>query len=86
MLAPHEASVLEDIPTELRQAGAVVEKTIEYLLEQSVGEFAIATALLGGSIDLLARSMGDAAILRMLESAARSVRAGELRRDGPGAG
>ncbi len=54
------------------------------MASQNLGPLAIASALLGGSLALLARSMDDRAILRILENAAASVRAGELR--GPDAG
>ena len=69
-----------DPPTaDLSRAGAVIDKAIEYLAGQDIGPLAIASALLGGSLALLARSMDEDAILRILENAAASVRAGELR-------
>ena len=49
------------------------------LAGRNIAPLAIASALLGGSLTLLARSMDDRAILRILENAAASVRAGELR-------
>ena len=64
---------------EMIHAGAVVEKAIEYLLGQDVPAIAVASALLGGSLGLLARTMDDASILRVLDNAAASVRHGELR-------
>ena len=66
---------------ELVRAGAVVEKAIEYLLGQDVPAIAVASALLGGSLGLLARTMDDESILRVLGNAAASVRHGELRGD-----
>ena len=66
-------------PPELSHAGAVVDKAIEYLAGQNVGAIAIASALLGGALGLLARNMDDAAIVQVLENAIASVRAGELR-------
>jgi hypothetical protein len=68
----------DDLPPELGQAGAVIDKTIEYMLEQEIDPVAIASALLGGALGLLARTMEDDAILRVLDNAAQSVRAGEL--------
>jgi hypothetical protein len=47
--------------------------------EQNVPPVAIASALLGGAVSLLARSVPDEAIVRVLENAIASVRAGELR-------
>ena len=69
----------EQPPAELSHAGAVIDKAIEYLVGQGIGEVAIASALLGGSLGLLARSMADEAILRVLHNAIDSVRSGELR-------
>ncbi len=69
-----------DFPPEsdLSHAGAVVDKAIEYMVSQNVGSLAIASALLGGAIALLARSVADDAIVRILNNAIASVRAGEL--------
>jgi hypothetical protein len=64
---------------ELSQAGAVVDRAIEYLVGQHVGELTVASALLGGALGLLGRTMDDAAIVKVLESAIASVRSGELR-------
>ena len=66
-------------PPDLSHAGAVVDKAIEYLIGQNIPPIAIASALLGGSLGLLARSMGDDSILKVLDNAASSVRSGELR-------
>lgn len=66
-------------PAELSHAGAVVDKAIEYMAGQGLPPIAIASALLGGSLGLLAGTMDDAAILRVLDNAAMSVRSGELR-------
>lgn len=70
----------DEAPTaELSHAGAVVDKAIGYMLDQSIGELAIASALLGGSLALLSRSMADEDILRILDNATASIRAGEFR-------
>ncbi len=66
-------------PGDLSQAGAVVDKAIEYLLGQKLDPVVIASALLGGSLGLMARSMGDQAMLRVLDRATHSIRSGELR-------
>ena len=65
-------------PADLSHAGAVVDKAIEYMTGQNIGELAIASALLGGAIGMLSRSLGDEAIVRVLDNAIASVRAGEL--------
>lgn len=69
----------QNAPAELSHAGAVVDKAIEYMLGQNLPPIAVASALLGGSLGLLARSMGDESIVQVLENAMRSVRSGELR-------
>ena len=66
------------VPSELSHAGAVVDKSIEYMLGESLPPLAIASALLGGSLGLLARTMDRGAMVRMLENAIASVKAGEL--------
>ena len=65
-------------PQELSRAGAVVDKAIEYMATQKIDEVAIASALLGGALALLARSMADEAIVRVLNRAIESVQSGEL--------
>jgi hypothetical protein len=67
-------------PADLSHAGAVIDKAIEYMVGQNIGSLAIASALLGGALGLLARTMSDEAIVRILDNAVDSVRAGELRR------
>ena len=68
----------EDLPEELAQAGAMIDKVIEHLLERKVAPLAIASALLGGSMGLLSRTLGNAALLSVLEQASSSVRSGEF--------
>jgi hypothetical protein len=67
-------------PADLSHAGAVVDKAIEYMTGKDIGPLAIASALLGGAMGMLARSLDDAAIIQVLNNAIASVRAGELRR------
>ncbi|HVZ07067.1 hypothetical protein [Rhodopila sp.] len=69
----------EDPSTHLSHAGAVVDKAIEYMMGQNIGSLEIASALLGGSLALLARGMSDDAIVGILTNAIASVRSGELR-------
>lgn len=64
----------------LGTAGAAIEKTIEELRQQGLGPMAIASAMLGGALGLLAQVMDDGAILNVLHSAATGVSSGELRR------
>ena len=83
---PHPASPDEDEPetggppADLSHAGAVVDKAIEYMTGQNISALAIASALLGGALGMLSHSLGDEAIIRVLDNAIASVRAGELHR------
>lgn len=69
----------DDAPADLSHAGAVVDKAIEYMMGQNIATLSIASALLGGSMTLLAKSLGDDAIVQILNNAIASVKAGELR-------
>ena len=69
----------EQPPADLSHAGAVVDKAIEYMVGQNIGALSIASALLGGALALLARSVADEAIVQILNNAIASVRRGELR-------
>ena len=66
-------------PADLNHAGAVVDKAIEYMAGQDIPELAIASALLGGAVQMLMRGLDDAAVIRVLGNAIDSVRSGELR-------
>ena len=66
-------------PADLSHAGAVVDKAIEYMTGQNIGALAIASALLGGAMGMLSRSLSDEAVIQVLSNAIASVRAGELR-------
>ncbi|HVY15451.1 MAG TPA: hypothetical protein VHB27_09490 [Rhodopila sp.] len=66
--------------TPLSHAGSIIDKAIEYMISQNIGEIEIASALLGGSLAVLSRSMPDESIVGILTSAIDSVRGGELRR------
>ncbi len=77
---PNEADhASPETPADLSHAGAIVDKAIEYMAGQSLSPLSIASALLGGSLGLLARTMSDDAIVQVLQNAMSSVRSGELR-------
>jgi hypothetical protein len=69
----------EQPPEDLGRAGAVVDKAIEYMVGQNIAALSIASALLGGALALLSRSVADEAIVQILNNAIASVRSGELR-------
>ena len=73
-LAPDDGA-----PADLSHAGAIVDKAIEYMVGQNITSLSIASALLGGSLGLLARSLSDEAVVQILSNAIRSVQSGEMR-------
>lgn len=70
----------ETPPADLSHAGAVVDKAIEYMVGQNIDRLTIASALLGGALAVLSRSVADEAIVSILNNAITSVKTGELRR------
>jgi hypothetical protein len=66
-------------PADLSHAGAIVDKAIEYMISQQVSSIAIASALLGGALGMLTRTLSDEAVVGILSNAVESVRSGELR-------
>lgn len=66
-------------PEDLGHAGAVVDKAIDYMVGQNIAPLSIASALLGGALAMLSRSVADDAIVQILQNAIASVKAGELR-------
>lgn len=77
----HDAGAEKDLPEELSQAGAVVGHAIKHMLGKDLPPIAVASALLGGCLGLLSRSMPREAVLGVLENAMRSVREGEFHED-----
>ena len=73
-------TVPDEMPEELSQAGEMVDRLIRHLLEKKLPPLAIASALLGGSMGLVARTMGSAALLNVLDQARESVRSGDFER------
>ena len=65
-------------PEDLSHAGAVVDKAIEYMLGQNIAPISVASALLGGALGMLARSLDDRGVAQVLRSALASVESGEL--------
>jgi len=78
------AEVPEDleIPKDLGRAGAVVQKSIEHMLSMELDALSVASALLGGAMEVLSRVLDEAAIVKVLQNAIASVEAGHLRRSG----
>ncbi|MBU6419410.1 MAG: hypothetical protein KGQ79_06740 [Proteobacteria bacterium] len=63
---------------ELNHAGSVVDKAIEYMIGQNLSDLAIASALLGGAMGLLTRSLPDGVVIQILQNAIKSIESGEM--------
>jgi len=79
MTAPDLDEPMGDAPADLGQAGSVVQKAIEFMMERKIHSVSAASALLGGALNLLAQSLSDDAIVAVLTNAIESVRSGDLR-------
>jgi hypothetical protein len=73
-----QLDALDGAPEDLSYAGSVVDKAIEFMMDQRIAPISIASALLGGAIGMLARSMDDQAVAAVLRQALASVERGEL--------
>jgi hypothetical protein len=65
---------------DLNHAGSVVDKAIEFMMGQQISELAIASALLGGALGLLSRTLPDQVVVQILSNAIESVESGEMRK------
>ncbi|MDE8350107.1 MAG: hypothetical protein POG74_11635 [Acidocella sp.] len=64
---------------DLSHAGSVVDKAIEYMMGQNISSMAIASALLGGAMGVLTRTLPEGVIVQILQNAIASVESGEMR-------
>jgi hypothetical protein len=64
---------------DLNQAGSIVDKSIEYMMGQNLTPLAIASALLGGAMGVLCRTLPDHVVVQILNNAIESVESGEMR-------
>ena len=76
---PHDPAADPALIGELTQAGEAVDRAIGKMLAAGLGPVSVASALLGGALCLMSRTMGDEAVLQLLQNAAAGVRAGDLR-------
>ncbi len=74
-----QATLESDAPEDLSHAGSIVDKAIEYMMDQKISPISAASAMLGGCLGLLSRSMDDRAVANVLRQALHSVECGELR-------
>ncbi|SIR09951.1 hypothetical protein SAMN05421828_11565 [Acidiphilium rubrum] len=72
---------MDDFATEeqIMQAGSMIDRLVKHMIEQKLPPIAVASALLGGALNVLSASLPDEAILRILHNAVESVESGELR-------
>jgi hypothetical protein len=68
----------QEPPPELSHAGAVVDQAIDYMMNHNIGSLEIASALLGGAIGIMGRTMSADAVVRVLENAIAATRRGEV--------
>ncbi len=64
---------------DLNQAGSIIDKAIEFMLDQKYSELAIASALLGGAMGMLCRALPDDVVVQILNNAIESVESGDMR-------
>jgi hypothetical protein len=72
---------MDEFATEeqIMQAGSMIDRMVKHMMEQKIPPIAVASALLGGALNVLSASLPDEAILRILHNAMESVESGELR-------
>ena len=64
---------------DLAQAGSVVDKSIEFMTGQNITPLAIASALLGGAMGVLCRTLPYDVVVQILQNSIESVESGEMR-------
>jgi hypothetical protein len=64
---------------DLSFAGSVVDKAIEHMMSKNISPIAAASALLGGAMGILSRTLPDDVIVQILSNAIESVESGDLR-------
>ncbi|HTN10930.1 MAG TPA: hypothetical protein VL154_08145 [Acetobacteraceae bacterium] len=67
------------LSSDLNQSGQVIDKAVEHLIARNVDPIAVASAMLGAALGLLARGLSDEMIVGVLNNAIASVRSGEFR-------
>jgi len=75
---PHASVPDETMMTELTEAGQAVDTAIRKMLEHGLSPVAVASALLGGSLCLISKTMGEEGAIQLLRNAEAGIRAGHL--------
>ena len=73
-----EAGPNMEVPEDLARCDMVIQHAIEHLRNEKYPPLAVASALLGNSVGILAQIMDKDTVLRILDSAAQSVRLGDV--------
>lgn len=73
-----EAGSNRDVPEDLERCNMVIQHAVEHLRNEKYPPLAVASALLGNSVGILAQIMDKDTVLRILDSASQSVRSGEV--------
>jgi hypothetical protein len=72
---------IPDMPDgDLSFAGSIIDKAIEHMMGKNLNSLAIASALLGGALGVLTRTLPDEVVIGILQNAMESVESGEMRR------
>jgi hypothetical protein len=64
---------------QLMEAGDAVDHIIQTLAAKNLPPIAVASALLGGALNVLSRTLSDEAVVQILNHAIASVENGDLR-------
>jgi hypothetical protein len=76
---PYDRDMPDDaMLSELNAAGQGVDKAIQKMLESGLSPVAVASALLGGALCLVSKTMGEEGVIQLLRNAEAGVRAGDL--------
>jgi hypothetical protein len=78
MIPPSRDMPDDAMLSELTTAGQTVDKAIHQMLEHGLSPVAIASALLGGSLCLVSKTMGEEGVIQLLRNAEAGIRAGDL--------
>jgi hypothetical protein len=80
-----DAPMQDDLPEipdgDLSFAGSIIDKAIEHMMGKHLNSIAIASALLGGALGVLTRTLPDDVVIGILQNAIGSVESGEMRRN-----
>ncbi len=78
LIPPSNIMPDDSMLSELTVAGQAVDKAIAQMLDRGLSPVAIASALLGGSLCLMSKTMGEEGVIQLLRNAEAGVRAGDL--------